>query len=125
MNEEAKGWIEQTNVTYLIRSNCIVSLQSPLSTTGGLSRSDQPSTCRLTYTGGYVMPGTSPGAGQTTLPADLEQAALEQLAYWFQNRDKLGLLRYRPNQGTYIQLDKLDLLPSVAAVLRQHARFIL
>ena len=120
---ETEGWIEQTNVTYLIRSNCIVSLQSPLSTTGGLSRSGQPSTCRLTYTGGYVMPGTSPGAGQTALPSDLEQAALEQVAYWFQNRDKLGLLRHRPNQGTYIQLDKLDLLPGVTAVLKGHSRW--
>jgi len=115
---EAEGWVEQTNVTYLIRRNCIVSLASPLSTL-----TTQPSTCRLTYTGGYVMPGTSPGAGQTALPSDLEQAAVEQVAYWFQNRDKLGLLRHWPHQGTYLQFDKIDLLPSVTAVLKQHQRW--
>jgi hypothetical protein len=30
---------------------------------------------RVTYTGGYVLPGASPGAGQTALPDDLESAA--------------------------------------------------
>jgi hypothetical protein len=69
------------------------------------------------------MPDTTPGAGQTALPSDLEQAAVEQVAYWFQNRDKLGLLRHRPNQGTYIQLANLDLLPSVSAVLNRYIRW--
>src|SRR5437867_3488656 len=30
-------------------------------------------------------PGDTPAAGQTALPDDLEQAAVEQVAYWFQN----------------------------------------
>ena len=42
----------------------------------------QLSTCRLTYTGGYVLPGDTPGPGQTPLPDDLEQAAVEQCAAW-------------------------------------------
>jgi hypothetical protein len=71
---EAEGWIEQTNVTYLIRRNCIVSLSLALD-------SRRSALGRLTYTGGYVMPDTTPGAGQTALPADLEQAAVEQCAY--------------------------------------------
>jgi hypothetical protein len=79
--------------------------------------------CFHSRVGGYVMPDTAPDAGQTALPADLEQAAVEQCAYWFQNRDKLGLLRHRPNQGTYIQLASLDLLPSVAAVLNRYTRW--
>ena len=115
---EAEGWVEQTNVDYLIRRSCVVSLASPLSTL-----TTQPSTCRLTYTGGYVMPGTSPGAGQTALPSDLEQAAVEQVAYWFQNRDRLGLLRHWPHQGTYLQFDKIDLLPAVVSVLKRHEKW--
>ena len=35
---------------------------------------------RVTYTGGYVLPGATPGAGQAALPADLEWAAVEQVA---------------------------------------------
>jgi hypothetical protein len=41
---------------------------------------------RVTYTGGFVLPGDTPAPGQTPLPPDLEQAAIEQVAYWFRNR---------------------------------------
>jgi len=40
----------------------------------------------VTYTAGYVLPGDTPAAGQTALPDDLEQAAVEQVAYWFQKQ---------------------------------------
>src|SRR5438874_7035919 len=49
---ETDGWIEQTGVQYLIRRQCVISLSSPLSTLNS-----QPSTCRVTYTGGYILPG--------------------------------------------------------------------
>ena len=114
---ETDGWTEQTDVEYLIRQSCIISLRFPLSTLNS-----QPSTCRLTYIGGYVLPGTTPGAGQTALPSDIEQAAIEQAAAWFQNRDKLGLIRNWPSGGTYQVFSQLDLLPNVAAVLRRYAR---
>jgi hypothetical protein len=115
---ETEGWIEQSNIDYLIRNSTVVTLSSPL------AFDTRPSALgRLTYTGGYVMPGDTPGAGQTPLPADLEQAAVEQVAYWFQNRDKLGLLRYWPKDGIYLQLSGLDLLPSVSAVLQKYKRW--
>ena len=115
---EAEGWLEQSNIDYLIRRAIVVSLVIPLSTLNS-----SPSTCRLTYTGGYVMPGDTPGPGQAPLPPDLEQAAVEQVAYWFQNRDKLGLLRNWPAGGTYQQLSGADLLPSVSAVLQKYRRW--
>jgi hypothetical protein len=37
------------------------------------------------------LPDTSATTGQTALPADLEQAAVEQVAAWFLLRDKVGL----------------------------------
>lgn len=83
---ETEGWLEQTGIDFLIRRSCIVSLQTPLNTPPSTL-----STSRVTYTGGYVLSGNTPGAGQTPLPPDLEQAAVEQVTYWFQNRDKLGL----------------------------------
>src|SRR5258706_4613368 len=51
-SNETDGWSEQTGVQYLIRRQCVISLSSPLSTINS-----QPSTCRVTYTGGYVLPG--------------------------------------------------------------------
>src|SRR5438874_397839 len=74
---ETEGWSEQTGVEYLIRTQCVVSLVSPLYSLSA------PCLGRLTYTGGYVLPGATPGAGQTTLPDDLQQAVVEQVAYWF------------------------------------------
>src|SRR5213594_3486311 len=51
-SNETDGWSEQTGVQYLLRRQCVISLSSPLSTINS-----QPSTCRVTYTGGYVLPG--------------------------------------------------------------------
>src|SRR3954463_1858763 len=48
---EAEGGVQRSNIDYLIRRNSVVSLSSPLSTINPSS----PSTCRLTYTGGYVL----------------------------------------------------------------------
>ena len=115
---EAEGWVEQSNIDYLIRNSCIISLQSPLSTLNS-----SLSTARVTLAGGYVMPGDTPGVGQTPLPSDLEQAAVEQVAYWFQTQDKLGLIRHWPHEGTYLQLSGVDLLPSVASVIAKYKRW--
>ncbi len=117
---ETDGWLEQPDIKYLIRHGCIVSLPSPLSTLNS-----QPSTARITYTGGYVMPGTTPAPGQTALPDDLEQAAVEQVAFWFQKRDKLGLRTSWPNAGEYKQFGESDLLRSVSSTLRQYERITL
>src|SRR5437867_2473497 len=114
---ETDGWIEQTDVEFLIRQRCIISLNNPLSTIH-----HSPLQARVTYTGGYVLPGTTPSAGQTPLPADLEQAAVEQVASWFQNRDKLGLVRIWLHQGTYEQFMQLEFLPSVTATLKKYER---
>ena len=84
-----------------------------------------PAVARLTYTGGYVLPGIEPTNGQAPLPADLENAALEQLASWFQNRDKLGLKTIWPYHGSYQQFTNLDLLPAVRSVLKRNERWSL
>src|SRR6266704_52325 len=115
---ESAGWIEQTGVEYLIRKGCIISISSPLNLQ--LSTFNLQPQARVTYTGGYVLPGTSPSAGQTALPSDLEQAAVEQVAYWFQTREALGLTRLWPHGGSYEQFSGLDLLPSVQTVLNRY-----
>ena len=112
---ETEGWNEQAGVDFLVRGQCVLSLASPLGT--------YRQQARVTYTGGYVLPGTIPGAGQTALPDDLEQAAVEQVAYWYSHRDKLGLVRLWPHDGTYETFTQLDLLPEVRAVLGKHERW--
>jgi hypothetical protein len=119
---EAEGWVEQTAVSFVLRQGCVMSLTAPLSYIPVVA-SLEPQIARVTYTGGYVMPGTVPGAGQTALPADLESAAIEQVAVWFQQRDKLGLIRYWPSGGTYLVFAQLPLLPQVSAVLRSYERW--
>src|SRR5205814_2336698 len=68
-SNETDGWTEQTGVQYLIRGQCVISLSSPLRIPNSALH-----ICRVTLTGGYVLPGTSPSAGQTPLPDDLDHA---------------------------------------------------
>ena len=114
-DSESGGWLEQAGVQYLVRQRCVISLAAPL----GSCRQQG----RITYTGGYVLPGTTPAEGQTALPADLESAAVEQVAAWYQQRDKLGLIRHWPSSGTYMVFSQLPLLPQVSAMIRPHRRW--
>ena len=114
---ETDGWVDQAAPDYLIRSACVVSLEEPLGSCRELAR--------ILYTGGYVLPGATPGTGQQALPADLEQAAVEQVAAWYQNRDKLGLVRYWPKGGIYLEFVQSDMLISVRAVLERYKRISL
>jgi hypothetical protein len=114
-SDEINGWVVQPDTRFLLRRRCVISLPTRLST-----YLDQ---ARVIYTGGYVLPGHTPGPGQFPLPADLEHAAIEQVAYWFQNRDKIGLVRIWEYHATYRQFAEFELLPSVQAVLRKYERW--
>jgi hypothetical protein len=119
---EAEGWVEQTGADYLLRQVCVISLNLPLSFVSQVS-SIGAGIGRVTYTGGYVLPGTSPGPGQTALPADIESAAVEQVAAWFYNKEKIGLIRHWPDVGSYVVLSQEPLLPNVSSSLRRHRRW--
>ncbi len=121
---ESEGWVEQSTPLYVIRSSSVLSLRSPL-----VLDPSSFSLLRVTYTGGYVLPGASdppplrPDVPPVRLPDDLEQAAVEQVAWWFQNRDRLGLLRIWDYHATYRQFAEQDLLTSVRAVLTRYRRW--
>jgi hypothetical protein len=119
---EAEGWVEQADRQYIVRQGCVISLNAPLSFIPRVSFTST-GVGRVTYTGGYVVPGTEPEAGQTALPEDLESAVVEQVACWFQQRDKIGLIRHWPSGGTYLVFTQLPLLPQVTASLRPHQRW--
>jgi hypothetical protein len=114
---ESAGWLEQTDVDYLIRHSCIISLNSPFSI-----QNSEFSLCRVTYTGGYVPPGSTLPAPSSPLPADLETAAIEQAAHWFQTRDYLGLKTHWPSGGIYLMFAQEPLLPAVTTTLKQYER---
>lgn len=100
---------------------------------------------RVVYTGGYVLPGNSAGAGQTPLPEELEQAAIEQVTYLFENRNRLGLVSVGGGSGAidilrdlnllppgssqtsgtvWFKYAQVDLLPSVRTILRHYTRLL-
>jgi hypothetical protein len=113
---ESDGWVEQTGIAYLLRDACIISLSGALGT-----RQQQ---LRVTYAGGYVLPGATPGSGQTALPDEIEQACIEQVALWYQRRHHLGLASVPTAERTFYKLAEVDLLPQVAAILRQYTRLL-
>jgi hypothetical protein len=120
---ESEGWRDQADVRYILRRGCVISLITPLSFIPEIL-SVGPQVARVTYTGGYVMPGNEVGPGLVGLPADLESAAIEQVAAWYQQRDKLGLIRYWPSGGTYLVFAQVPLLPQVTAALRPYRRWL-
>jgi hypothetical protein len=120
---QTEGWVAQAGVRFLVRGGCVISLNAPLAFVPRFP-TIEPGLARVTYTGGYVMPGTAAEEGQTVLPADLESAAVEQVAFWFQERDKLGLVRQWPSGGPYLVLNQLPLLPQVSAMIRPYQRWV-
>lgn len=54
------------------------------------------------------------------VPADLHMAAIRQVAFWFQHKDKLGIASESVGPGSVTVYAK-DLLPDVEAVLRDPA----
>lgn len=115
-NRDTGAWDAQT-ASWLVRGGCVISLDAPIGTSRDLAR--------VVYTGGYVLPGEIVGPGQMPLPKDLEQAAVEQIAAWFYNREKVGTIRHWPEVGTYVILAQDPLLPGVAAVLQKYRRFVI
>lgn len=114
--DEINGWVAQPTVRFVLRRQCILVFPEPI---GSYLES-----VRVVYTGGYVLPGTAPSPGQDPLPADLEHATVEQVACWFQNRDRLGLTRAWEYHGLYRQFHpELGLLPSVKTLLGKYRRW--
>jgi hypothetical protein len=121
---ETIGWQEITPTPeYLIRRGCIISLLAApkLLSVGGSALQ----LFRITYTGGYLLPGSPDVPGATRLASDLEQACVEQVAFWFQKKDLLGIKTTWPHGGTYEMFADQDLLDSVKSVLSSYRRWSL
>jgi hypothetical protein len=120
---ESDGWQEvQPTPAYLCRYGSVIAIAAPLNPQLS-TLNPSCALARLTYSGGYVLPGTTAQPGQEPLPPDLEQAAVEQVAFWFQNKDRLGLKTHWPSGEAYRQFATQDLLDSVQAVLARYRRW--
>lgn len=75
---------------------------------------------RVTYTGGFVLPGDTVGAGQIALPDDIQYAVLEQCRYLWLRRKELGMESVGMGSGTWTLANKDPWLPSVGAVIRRY-----
>jgi hypothetical protein len=53
---------------------------------------------------------------------DIENTAAEQVAFWLQNREKLGIKTNWTKDGIYQQFATQDLLESVATVVKKYER---
>jgi len=114
---EAEGWLVQSNIDYVLSpTKVIIELAQPLGSSRQLGR--------VTYTGGYVLPGTAASGNQIALPDEIELACLEQAAYWYQRRAQLGLVSISSDSGLVQQYQSADLLPQVQAVLRRWGRWL-
>jgi hypothetical protein len=116
---EAEGWVMDFPAPdyFISPSRSIIQLESPIGSYRQLGR--------VIFDGGFVMPGNPVGADQTALPDDLEQSVIEQVAYWYQRRNHLGLVSVSGDGGSIQQFRSLDLLPNVQSVLRAYERFMM
>lgn len=113
---ETDGFVAQTVSDYLVNeTRSIVELAAPLGTSREIGR--------VTFAGGYVLPGTTPSGSQTALPDEIEQACVEQCAFLYRNKDTLGLAGVSADGGSVSKLATADLLPSVLAVLKKYERW--
>jgi len=85
----------------------------------------QPDGVQVVYTGGYAEPDAELGSGQTALPADLREAAIQQCSFIFKRRDDIGLEGVSFDGGSFSKFSALKLLPEVAAVLETYKRIVL
>lgn len=113
---ETTGWVLQSPGSdfAMVRRGCVISLSYRLGT--------WRQQARVTYAGGYVLPGSTPGTGQSALPDEIKHACVEQVAYWYQNRTRLGLTSVSGEGGSVSQFSSLDLLPTVEEILKPHRR---
>jgi hypothetical protein len=118
-SDETRSWKPQSGYDFVIRNNCVISLAAAL----GCSH-DQ---ARVIYSGGYVLPGTTPEDYQFAMPSDLEEACLIQSQFGYENRHRGGLSSVSGDGGSIgfegkSVVTPLSLLLQVQNTLEQYRR---
>jgi hypothetical protein len=86
---------------------------------------DLPDAVQLIYRGGYCAAGVTPATGEHELPADLREAAIEQVSFIFKRRDDIGLSSNSFQGGSINVFASMDLLPMVKQILENYRRLSL
>lgn len=81
-----------------------------------------PQTVEVVYTGGYVAAGEVPGDGETALPDDLVDAAMQQCQHLYQRRSELGATGTSVEGGSVSWASQYALLKDVQKVCRSYRR---
>jgi len=115
-SSEREGWVAVSPTPdFNIRRSCVVSLQQRLGNWRQMAR--------VKYIGGFVLPGDEVGDGQTPLPEDLQQACIEQIVYWYQNRSSVGSSSLTSAAGVTTTIQDQSLLNSVEDTLNRYIRW--
>lgn len=90
--------------------------------TGVIQRmyADWPEGCdtvQAVYRGGYTAAGSSPGTGETAVPADLKEVAILAACMLFKRRDDIGLSSISAMGGNVSVFAELGFPPIVKSVL--------
>ena len=81
-----------------------------------------PDAIQVIYRGGFVAAGDAVGTGETALPADLREAAIEQAVFLFQRKDDMGLVQVNYQGGSINKQVDMNLLPQVKLILDNYRR---
>ena len=77
---------------------------------------------QVIYRGGYTAAGQTPGDGETALPADIREAAIEQVSFIYKRRDDIGLAGVSAEGGSLSKFAPMDLLPMVKKILDRYKK---
>jgi hypothetical protein len=86
---------------------------------------DYPDAIEVKHRSGYCAAGVTPSTGETALPDDLREAAIEQVSFIFKRRDDIGLSSNSMQGGSINVFSSMDLLPLVKAILDKYRRIAL
>jgi hypothetical protein len=81
---------------------------------------DVPDSIEVIYRGGYCSADVVPGEGETALPSDLREAAIEQAIFIWKRKDDLGLSSVSAEGGSINKFSDMDLLPMVKRILDRY-----
>src|SRR6266404_1924785 len=97
----SEGWQTVADAEFVLRKSCVISLLNQL---GGWKEQ-----LRAQYSGGYLLPDQAPIGDHPLppLPDDLQFAAVEQITYWYQNKDRVGLASVAAEGGKLQQFPGL------------------
>ena len=81
-----------------------------------------PESIQVIYRGGYCPAAQTPGTGETALPPELREAAIEQSCFLFKRKDDIGLSSVSAEGGSISKFSAMKLLPLVTDILDSYKK---